>query len=168
VTAYIGLGSNLGEPEKNLIQALSLLEEVPGLWLAAGSMVYMTDPQGMRDQPWFANQVAAVLCEPEIGPLGLLETCLGIEADMGRVRDHETAGERFGPRIIDLDLLLFGDLQIREPGLTLPHPRMRSRAFVLLPLMEIAPELVFPDGEPLAEALSRLLFTCSNNIIRQG
>jgi len=161
------------------MHALARLDEVPGLRIAARSKVYVTEPQEVRDQPWFANQVVAVLCDPGVEPLDLLETCLGIETDMGRVRDHALRGpgdgtpnkktdERFGPRIIDLDPLLFGDLQIREPGLTLPHPRMRGRAFVLLPLLEIAPELVFPDGETLAEALSRLLFTCSNNIIRQG
>ncbi|MDY7001492.1 MAG: 2-amino-4-hydroxy-6-hydroxymethyldihydropteridine diphosphokinase, partial [Thermodesulfobacteriota bacterium] len=160
------MGSNLGKPEKNLMHALARLEEVPGLFVAAYSTVYLTEPQEMRDQPWFANQVACVLCEPGIEPLDLLETCLGIESDMGRIREDIPKGradKRFGPRIIDLDLLLFGNLQIKEPGLILPHPRMRSRAFVLLPLLEIAPELVFPDGEPLAEALSRLLFTCSNN-----
>jgi len=141
-----------------------LLGKVPGLAAAACSKVYLTEPQGLKMQPWFYNQTVKLLVEPVIGPLDLMRELREIEERMGRKRNGE---ERFGPRVIDLDLLLFGDVVLNTPELTLPHPRMKERAFVLIPLREIAPDLVFPDGGTLAEAIGRLRFSMDKNTIRQ-
>lgn len=141
-----------------------MLGKVPGLAAAACSKVYLTEPQGLKMQPWFYNQTVKLLVEPVIGPLDLMRELREIEERMGRKRNGE---ERFGPRVIDLDLLLFGDVVLNTPELTLPHPRMKERAFVLIPLREIAPDLVFPDGGTLAEAIGRLRFSMDKNTIRQ-
>lgn len=141
-----------------------------GLGIEAASPVYRTEPQGMRDQPWFANQVLQVLYNGP-GALDLLAALLGIEKDLGRVRAGESGAgspERFGPRILDLDLLLFGhEVRTAEP-LILPHPRMRERAFVLVPLADLAPDLAFPDGESLAACLARLDYRVEGDRIYQG
>ncbi|HVW20310.1 MAG TPA: 2-amino-4-hydroxy-6-hydroxymethyldihydropteridine diphosphokinase [Opitutaceae bacterium] len=141
-TALIGLGSNLGERAGRMAEALRRLHRTPGLRVAAVSSLYATAPLGVTGQPEFLN--AAGELRSELGPRELLEACLRIEAELGRVR-----GERWGPRTIDLDLLWFGGRTVREPGLELPHPRMRERAFVLVPAAEIAPDLRL-EGRPLS------------------
>lgn len=139
--AYLGLGSNLGDREANLRQAISLLAE-RGLRLIAESSVYETDPVDYLDQPKFLNQVVAVTAENH-EPFALMKLCLETEARLGRVRTVPR-----GARVIDIDLLLFGDQIINgeseEVELILPHPRMHQRRFVLEPLAEIAPQIVHP------------------------
>ena len=164
----MGLGANLGDREGNLARARRELERVPGLRVVAASPVYRTSPQERGDQPWFLNQVLEVEAAPELDPRTLLAALLDIEARLGRIRSGG-AGEagRFGPRTLDLDLLLYGDEQFAEPGLILPHPRMRRRAFVLQPLLDIAPDLRFPDGESLAQAVAKISFQVHNGRITQ-
>jgi 2-amino-4-hydroxy-6-hydroxymethyldihydropteridine diphosphokinase len=139
---------------------------LPGLRLAKRSGLYFTEPQDEPDQPWFVNQVVEVVCDETWTARKLLAELLRIEVGLGRVRDLGGAG-RFGPRPLDLDLLLFGQLILDEPELILPHPRMRLRAFVLVPLAEIAPGLVFPDGERIDEALAKIAFQANGNVIGQ-
>lgn len=131
--AYVALGANLGDREASLRGALSKLVSEPEIELQEISRVYETAPVGYKDQPSFLNLVAKV--GTEWTPLELLRRLLGIEREMGRVRDV-----RFGPRIIDLDLLLVGEARMDTPELTLPHPRMGERAFVLVPLRDVWPE----------------------------
>ncbi|MFZ5817103.1 MAG: 2-amino-4-hydroxy-6-hydroxymethyldihydropteridine diphosphokinase [Bacillota bacterium] len=131
--AYLSLGANLGDRLGQLAEALRLLDRLPGARLAAVSGVYETAPQGKTDQPDFLN--CAALLETELSPLALLEGIHGVERAMGRERR-----ERWGPRTIDIDILLFGDQVISRPELEIPHPRMADRAFVLIPLLEVAPE----------------------------
>jgi 2-amino-4-hydroxy-6-hydroxymethyldihydropteridine diphosphokinase len=142
--AYLSLGSNMGEREDRLRQAIELLER-GNIAVIKRSSVYETAPQDVPDQPWFLNM--ALACRTTLLPLQLLNLLLRIEREIGRVRRAEM---RRGPRPIDLDLLLFGDAVIQLPRLTVPHPRMLQRRFVLEPLLEIAPDLTFPgDGKPL-------------------
>ncbi|WP_295384400.1 2-amino-4-hydroxy-6-hydroxymethyldihydropteridine diphosphokinase [uncultured Thiodictyon sp.] len=151
VLAYIGLGSNLDDPRAQVARAMDELAGLPGCTLAARSSLYATAPVGPVAQPDFVNAVVALATT--LAPLALLGALQGLERDHGRVRD----GTRWGPRTLDLDLLLFGDLQIHLPGLVLPHPEMRRRAFVLVPLAEIAPGgLPIPGQGPLAELLAAL------------
>lgn len=131
--AYVALGANLGDREASLRGALSKLAAEPGIGLHAISPVYETAPVGFTDQPSFLNMVARV--GTEWPPLELLGRLLKIEREMGRVRDI-----RWGPRNIDLDLLLVGETRMDTPELTLPHPRMGERAFVLVPLRDVWPE----------------------------
>ncbi len=133
VQAYLGLGSNLGDRRANLQRAVDLLAAVEGVSPVRSSRVYETVPVG-PPQPDFLNAVIEV--EASLSARGLLEACLGVEAQMGRVR-----AERWGPRIVDVDLLTWGREEIDEPGLHVPHPRMHERAFVLAPLLEL-------DGDP--------------------
>jgi 2-amino-4-hydroxy-6-hydroxymethyldihydropteridine diphosphokinase len=172
VRAFVSLGSNLGDPPANLARAMGRLADLEGgcgARLGRVSGVYLTEPQDRRDQPWFANQAAELLCPPGLAPEDLLLVLGRIEAAMGRVRGEQGgAGERFGPRRIDLDLLLHGDLERNSAVLTLPHPRMRGRAFVLVPLAEIAPEARFPDGTSVAEALANLTFRLEGQRIWQA
>jgi 2-amino-4-hydroxy-6-hydroxymethyldihydropteridine diphosphokinase len=140
VTAYVGLGANVGDPRAQLAAAVAALAALPGLELLAVSSVYESDPVGpVRDQPAFLNAVAEVTTT--LGPERLLAALQGIEDSLGRVRSI-----RFGPRTCDLDLLLYGDVVSDDPALTLPHPRLAERRFVLDPLAELAPMLVLPDG----------------------
>lgn len=135
VRAYIGLGGNIGDPRATMAAALRLLDGDADIRVARVSSLYATPPWGITDQPDFLN--AAALLETNVGPRVLLERCLEAEASLHRVRD-----KRWGPRSVDLDVLTYGDREIDEPGLELPHPRMMDRAFVLVPLFELAPELV--------------------------
>ena len=135
-TAYIALGSNLGDKEENLRRALELLEE-HGVEVVKVSTFIFTEPYGVTDQPQFLNAVCQVRTSLE--PVALLHTLLGIEQEMGRVRLRH-----WGERNIDLDLLLYEDVVMDTPELKLPHPDMQNRDFVLLPLFEIAPELIHP------------------------
>jgi len=133
VDAYIGLGSNLSQPKRQLASALRALSDLPGTRVRAVSSFYRSAPMGFVDQPDFVNAVAWVETTLEARPL--LEHLLAIETRHGRVR-----ARRDGPRTLDLDLLVHGNVKCDEPGLTLPHPRMHERAFVLVPLAEISPD----------------------------
>ena len=142
--AYIGLGSNLGDREETIRRAVELLGN------ARVSTLIETEPWGYADQPRFLNAVAEL--ETDEPPRALLARLLEIERELGRTR----GGPRYGPRTIDLDLLLYGDDRLDEPGLGLPHPRLHERAFVLEPLAELAPGLVVPGFGPVKALLSRL------------
>ena len=149
---YIGLGSNLAEPVQQLQAALAAIGQLPHCRLVAVSSLYASDPLGPPDQPRYVNAVAALDCE--LTPLELLDALQAIEREQGRVRK----AERWGPRTLDLDILLFGDLQLDEERLSVPHYHMHARAFVLYPLAEIAPDLVLPDGQPLQTLLASCPF----------
>ncbi|MNR01301.1 2-amino-4-hydroxy-6-hydroxymethyldihydropteridine pyrophosphokinase [compost metagenome] len=149
---FIGLGSNLAEPISQLRGALTALDELPQTHLAAVSSLYASDPLGPPDQPRYVNAVAAL--DTELAPLQLLDALQAIELVQGRVRKDE----RWGPRTLDLDILLFGQRQIDEPRLQVPHYHMHARAFVLYPLAEIAGDLRLPDGRPLQALLDACPF----------
>jgi 2-amino-4-hydroxy-6-hydroxymethyldihydropteridine diphosphokinase len=142
--AYVGLGANLGEREQSLLRAAELIGA------RRLSALRETAPWGVTDQPSFVNAVAEL--DTELGPRELLEELLWVEEALGRLRD----GTRWGPRIIDLDLLVFGDATIDEPGLAVPHPRLAERLFVLEPLAELAPALVVPGMGVVAGLLRGL------------
>ena len=144
--AYIGLGSNIGDREDNVRQALALIERELGSVRSSG--LYETDPVGVTDQPKFVNAVAEL--RTETPPRELLDRLLVIERELGRDRSSE---RRWGPRVIDLDVLLYGDEVIDEPGLTVPHPRLAERRFALEPLHELEPGLVLPDGRRVVDLL---------------
>jgi 2-amino-4-hydroxy-6-hydroxymethyldihydropteridine diphosphokinase len=148
--AYVALGANLGDREATLRRALELLSERPDVEVVAVSSFRETDPVGYLDQPRFLNAAAAL--ETMLGPEELLQTLLSVERDLGRIR----GGPRFGPRTIDLDLLVYGDRSIDEPGLEVPHPRLHERRFALEPLAEIAPGLVVPGRGRVEDLLSEL------------
>jgi 2-amino-4-hydroxy-6-hydroxymethyldihydropteridine diphosphokinase len=150
VLAYVGLGSNLGDREATLRQALELLEVEPDIAVVAVSSFRETEPWGYADQPSFLNGACAV--ETELPPRELLARLLAIERAIGRTRE----GPRFGPRTIDLDLLLYGAEAVDEPGLSVPHPRLAERRFALEPLAELDPDLALPDGRRVANLLSEL------------
>ncbi len=132
--AFIGLGSNLNNPKRNVNEALKDIGQLENVQLIAASSLYRSAPVGIVDQPEFINAVCKI--SVDMGPDSLLHCLFNIEAKFGRVRTI-----RNGPRIIDLDVLLFGELRYESPDICIPHPRMFSRAFVLKPLLEIAPEI---------------------------
>jgi 2-amino-4-hydroxy-6-hydroxymethyldihydropteridine diphosphokinase len=140
-TAYLGLGSNLGDRRRHLAEAIRRLHAGPAMQVAKVSPVYESSPAGVTAQPDFLNLVVQVATTH--APHELLAECLRIETDLGRMRR-----ERWGPRTIDIDLLLYGDACIDDERLNVPHPRMRERSFVLVPLAEIAPELRL-DGKTI-------------------
>lgn len=142
--AYVGLGANLGDREATIRAALA---ELPGL--VAVSELRETDPVGVVDQPAFLNGAAAL--DTELSPRELLDALLSIERELGRERR-----ERWGPRTIDLDLLLYGEERIDEPGLTVPHPRLHERRFALEPLADLDPELVIPGRGRVGDLLAEL------------
>jgi 2-amino-4-hydroxy-6-hydroxymethyldihydropteridine diphosphokinase len=144
--AYIGLGSNLGDREGNLRAALERLSELGPLRV---SSVRETDPVGVADQPKFLNAGAEL--ETDLSPQELLARLLEIERELGRERSSET---RWGPRPLDLDLLLYGQETIDAPGLTVPHPRLAERRFALEPLHELEPDLALPDGRRIQDLLA--------------
>lgn len=148
--AYIGLGSNLADPVYQVRSALDRLDALPETRLAKASGLYRTAPWGVTDQPEFVNAVAAV--DTRLRPLALLEALQSEEGRAGRAR----GGRRWGPRVLDLDLLLFGNDRHADERLTLPHPRMHERAFVLVPLLEIAPGIGIPGVGKAAAALEKL------------
>ena len=147
--AYVGLGGNLGDREATLRAAVQLLDAEPNVAVVAVSSFVETEPWGYADQAWFLNGVCAV--ETELGPRELLARLLAVERRLGRTRGD---GPRFGPRTVDLDLLVHGDLVVDEPGLQVPHPRLAERRFALAPLAEIAPDLVVPGHGPVADLLA--------------
>ncbi len=136
-TAFVGLGSNLEEPVWQIERAIELLEAIPGTELVSRSSLYRSAPLGTIAQPDFVNAVAKIVTL--LDAYSLLQSLQEIEHSQGRVR-----GERWGPRVLDLDLLVYEGARIDEPALTVPHPGIAARNFVLLPLQEIAPDLVIP------------------------
>jgi 2-amino-4-hydroxy-6-hydroxymethyldihydropteridine diphosphokinase len=149
-TGYLGLGSNVGDPVAHLRAAVELLQ-AEGIEVDAVSSTYVTEPVGeVLDQPDFLN--AAVRIRTELEPEELLDACKRVESERGRSFD----APRHSPRPLDVDLLLLGDLELRTPRLTLPHPEVSSRRFVLAPLLELDPDLTLPDGTHLADALAAL------------
>lgn len=146
--AYVALGANLGDAEGNLRAAVRALAATPGLALLKTSSFYRTAPVGLRQQPDFINAAAAM--HSELDARALLDVLFDIEQRFGRQRSIPNA-----PRTLDLDLLLYGDAVSADSALTLPHPRMHERAFVLAPLAEIAPELVIPGRGRVAELLAQ-------------
>jgi 2-amino-4-hydroxy-6-hydroxymethyldihydropteridine diphosphokinase len=139
--AYLGLGANLGDAVSALRAALVRIEALPTTRLLRASRRYRTPAWGVTDQPDFVNAVAAV--ETALAPRELLDALLAIERDFGRTRAAD-GSDRWGPRSLDLDILLYADRRLDQPGLHVPHPQLHRRAFVLVPLLEIAPELVVP------------------------
>jgi 2-amino-4-hydroxy-6-hydroxymethyldihydropteridine diphosphokinase len=148
-TAFVGIGSNLGDREAHLRRSLDLLAAEEGIDVVAVSALRETEPVGPIEQGPFLN--GAVQVSTDLPPQELLERLLDVEQQLGRVRR-----ERFGPRTIDLDLLLYGDEIVEEPGLTLPHPRLHERRFALEPLAELAPSLVVPGHGPVSALLAKL------------
>jgi 2-amino-4-hydroxy-6-hydroxymethyldihydropteridine diphosphokinase len=148
--AYVGLGANLGKREATLRRAVDLLAADPRIDVVGVSEFRETDPVGIVDQPRFVN--AAVALDTELSPRQLLSLLLAIERELGRTRE----GPRFGPRTIDLDLLLYGDEEVSEPGLQVPHPRLHERRFALEALADLDPELVVPGRGSLRTLLAKL------------
>jgi 2-amino-4-hydroxy-6-hydroxymethyldihydropteridine diphosphokinase len=149
VRAYVGLGANLGDREGSIRRAVTLLGGAAGVEVVSVSTLRETEPWGPVEQPPYLN--GAVELETELGPRALLELLLDVERRLGRVRT-----KRWGPRTIDLDLLLHGDWVVDEPGLTLPHPRLHERRFALEPLAELAPDAVIPGRGTVSALLAAL------------
>lgn len=156
--AYLCLGSNMGDKAAYLTAARQAIGELPGTRVTSESSLYHTAPVGKTDQDWFLNQVLRV--ETRLAPRELLRSCLAIETKLGRVRL-----ERWGPRVIDIDLLVYDDVTSDDEELTLPHPRMAERAFVLVPLAELDPELRV-GGRSVAELLAALPETELHGVVR--
>jgi 2-amino-4-hydroxy-6-hydroxymethyldihydropteridine diphosphokinase len=154
--ACVGLGANLGDPQDQIRAALAALDGIPKTRLLKHSSLYQSAPMGNTDQPEFVNAVALV--ETALAPRSLLEALLEIEQRYGRTRSMANA-----PRTLDLDLLLYGELIVDEPGLAVPHPRMHRRAFVLAPLAEIAPDIEIPGQG----AIGPLLAACAGQTIER-
>jgi 2-amino-4-hydroxy-6-hydroxymethyldihydropteridine diphosphokinase len=148
--AYVGLGANLGDREGMLRLALERLAAEPSVEVVASSTLRETEPEDLLDQPRFLNGAAVV--ETDLSPRQLLARLQLIECELGRRR----AGPRFGPRVIDLDLLLYGSLVMSEPELELPHPRLHRRRFALEPLAELEPDLEIPGWGPVRALLAGL------------
>jgi len=147
--ALIGLGSNMGDRLRFLQRAVKCLREMSGIQITHLSSVYETEPVGPTDQPWFLNAVAAV--DTSLSPVMLLDQTQAIERALGRETTY-----RWGPRTVDLDILLYGNLQIRVANLVIPHAELCQRAFVMIPLLELDPRLVLPDGTVVSTCLSAL------------
>lgn len=147
--AYIGLGSNLDNPQKHVLDAFEELSQTPNVQLSERSSLYQSVPMGPQDQGDFINAVAQV--KTNLTPLGLLNVLQSIENKHGRIRKDE----QWGPRTLDLDLLLFGNLQINVERLVVPHYGLKEREFVLLPLFEINRDIKLPDGNAIAELIDK-------------
>jgi 2-amino-4-hydroxy-6-hydroxymethyldihydropteridine diphosphokinase len=160
VRAYVGLGANLGDPLVQLRMAVAAISRLPSTAVAGTSSVYRSAPVGYLDQPDFYNAVVGV--DTRLSPQALLDALLAIEHEGGRTREF-----RNSPRLIDLDLLLYGDRVVDQPRLTVPHPRLAGRAFVLLPLVELAPSGAVPGLGPLA-MLARAPAVGAQSIERLG
>jgi 2-amino-4-hydroxy-6-hydroxymethyldihydropteridine diphosphokinase len=148
--AYVGLGANLGDRETTIRAAAELLAAAPGVDVVEVSTLRETEPVGVVDQPRFLN--GAVALDTELSARELLDLLLSVERRLGRTR----SGPRYGPRTVDLDLLLYADLELDEPGLTLPHPRLQERLFVLEPLHELDSELIVPGRGAVAALIDHL------------
>lgn len=152
VTAYVALGANLGDPVATVKAAFEALRRMEDAQLVAASALYRTAPVGLRDQPDFINAVATLAIDDAVLPAPtFLQRLFAVEAAFGRVRSIRNA-----PRTLDLDLLLFGNWSCQTPSLTLPHPRIAERAFVLAPLAEVAPMLCIPGYGDVASLLARV------------
>ena len=151
IRAFVGLGANVGDPPRAIREALSQLTREDGIRVAKVSGLRETDPVGYEDQPRFLNGAAEL--ETSLSARELLERLLAIERRLGRVRGD---GPRFGPRTIDLDLLLYGEETIDEPGLQIPHPRLHERRFALEPLAELDPGLEIPERGSVQALLAGL------------
>lgn len=159
---YIGLGSNQGDSKELLSKALQELDLLPCVRVVAVSPLYFTEPQNDKEQAWFFNQAARLDCA--LSALELLDALQAIEAKLGR----ERAARRYGPRSIDLDLLLYGSDIIAHERLTVPHPRLCERAFALVPLADLEPDLRLPDGSSIAALLEKLDYTLTGDKISQS
>lgn len=148
-TACVALGANIGEPLRQIEAAFAALAALPGTRVLARSSLYRSAPVGYADQPDFINAVAMI--ETALAPHALLDALLAIERAHGRVREFPNA-----PRTLDLDIVLYGDVVLQEPGLTIPHARMLQRAFVMLPLAEIAPDAVVPGQGRVGDLAGRV------------
>lgn len=148
-TAYISLGANIGDTHGNLREAIRLLDEDLSCAVTAVSSFYETKPVGLEDQPDFLNAVIAI--QTSLDPDQLLDLCHSIEAKMGRVRTI-----RWGPRVIDIDIIVYEGVEMSRDDLIIPHPRMMERGFVLIPLAEIAPDLKLPNGMTAKEAAAQI------------
>jgi len=149
-TAYIGIGSNLEDKHHNCLRAIEMIEQTPGCELTGCSDWYLTKPVGVKGQEWYVNGVISI--STRVPPQELMKRLLGIESAMGRIRT-----ERWGPRIIDLDILLYGRKIINEEDLRVPHPLMHLRKFVLVPLVQLAPDLIHPAlGVTMVELLGKM------------
>ena len=150
-TVYIGIGSNLGDPYENCIKAVEAIKEDPFCRMKAISPFYRTEPVGVEGQNWFINAVLSI--NTSLAPAELIEALLGIEKKMGRTRSEI----KWESRIIDLDILLFGNEIINDKNLIIPHPRMHTRRFVMAPMADIAPELIHPVlGESMSDILGKI------------
>jgi 2-amino-4-hydroxy-6-hydroxymethyldihydropteridine diphosphokinase len=147
--AFIGLGANLGDRRRSIGAGVAALESTPGITVLRVSTLRETEPVGVVDQPRFLNGVVSI--ETRLPPRELLARLLEIEAALGRSRDTET---RYGPRVIDLDILLYDDVVLDEPGLTIPHPRLHERPFALEPLAELDPDAVVPGHGRVRDILA--------------
>ena len=148
-TVYLSIGSNLGDRANNLKLAVEKLNEHPKVTVEKVSSFYETEPVGYTDQPWFYN--AAVKLTTSLLPEEFLDFTKRIENEMGRIRTV-----KWGPRVIDIDILLFNGIERKKEDLTIPHPRMLERMFVLLPLKEIEPDLILPDGKNISKFIENL------------
>lgn len=148
--AYVALGSNLDDPRAQVERGFVALQSLPQTSVIARSRLYRSAPWGFVDQPAFVNAVAGL--ETRLAPRELLDGLLAIERSAGRLRD----GKKWAPRVLDLDLLVFGNEVLQENALTLPHPHLHERAFVLLPLFDIAPDLELPNHGRVRELLARI------------
>lgn len=149
VRVFIGIGSNMGRKEENIRRALELLAGDARLTAAGVAPFYRTEPVGYREQDWFLNTVAEY--ETDLSPRELLEVLMRVENEMGRRRTI-----RWGPRVIDLDILLYGNITVDLPDLQIPHPRMEERAFVVAPLADLHPDMLLPGGRKAAELAAEL------------
>jgi 2-amino-4-hydroxy-6-hydroxymethyldihydropteridine diphosphokinase len=157
---YIGMGSNMGSKAENLARARQMIEAIDDVNIVKASSLYQTPPWGKTDQEDFINQVIAI--DTELPPLELLHELQNLEIKLGRQRH-----EHWGPRVIDLDILLFGEENIATEELKVPHPYVMQRLFVLMPLQEIEPDMAFPDGSKIAEVLNRLTGSAEASDIRK-
>ena len=149
--AYLGLGTNLGDRVAHLREAIARLNAAIGVRVLRESRIYETEPVGITAQPKFLNMVVEVELGDEVTPRELLALAKRLEAEMGR-----KPRERWGPREIDIDILLLGEERITEPGLVIPHPQMWERAFVVVPLADLVPEMRSPRGETVEELAAKL------------
>ncbi len=160
---FVSLGSNLGLCNNNLQNAIKAISRQVNLKLLSQSSVYQTEPQEYKKQPWFTNQVILLEAGKWWTPWKLLNSLRKIETGMGRTREI-----RKGPRVIDLDILTYGDRIINHQNLHIPHAQMKQRAFVLVPLMEIDPDYIFPCGVSLKTVMDKVNFKLEGNRIYQG
>lgn len=164
--AYVGLGSNVENADAELVQAQNAISAMPGVSVKAASRIYFTEPQGLRNQPWFHNQVLQLELDESWGPESFLKGLLQLETALGRVRGPDPAF-RFGPRKIDLDLLLFDNEEVHSGDCEVPHPRLCERAFALVPLREIAPDMKIYNS-PLSHWLNVIRWEQKDNVIWQA